>query len=330
MSAAPAGSASFASRPRPKLRAARATAANAAGGGRASERAAEIIVSDVSKGALVVCTPSGKSGRLPVATPLLTCARQLGVDIDSVCGRAGRCGRCQIEVATGDFAKHGISSQPSNASEWNAIEERYDARKGMKPGRRLSCQTLLLGDLLVDVPAESQVHKQVVRKRAEVRNIELDPAIRLHYVEVEEPDMHNPTGDLERLLLALEKQWGVTDLNIRDLSVDLRVLQGLQQALREGEWKVTVAVHRGQVLTTIWPGFRDRAYGVAVDIGSTTIAAHLSDLSTGEVLASNGIMNPQIRFGEDLMSRVSYVMMNPGGDREMTQAVREGINRLLG
>src|SRR5690625_668976 len=156
MSAAPAGSASFASRPRPKLRAARATAANAAVGGRSSERAAEIIVSDTPKDALVVFTPSGKRGRFPVGTPLLTCARQLGVDIDSVCGGRGLCGRCQIEVATGDFAKHGISSQPSNASEWNAIEERYDTRKGMKPGRRLSCQTLLLGDLLVDVPAESQ------------------------------------------------------------------------------------------------------------------------------------------------------------------------------
>lgn len=286
-------------------------------------------MSEASRDALVVFMPSGKRGRFPVGTPLLKCARQLGVDIDSVCGGRGLCGRCQIEVAAGDFAKHGISSQLGNASTWNAVEARYAERKGMKPGRRLSCQTLLLGDLLVDVPAESQVHKQVVRKRAEVRNIELDPAVRLHYVEVEEPDMHNPTGDLERLLLALEKQWGVKDLNIRDLNVDLRVLQGLQQALREGEWKVTVAVHRGQLLTTIWPGFRDRAYGVAVDVGSTTIAAHLSDLSTGEVLASNGIMNPQIRFGEDLMSRVSYVMMNPGGDKEMTGAVRDGINRLL-
>ncbi|HLS67798.1 MAG TPA: ASKHA domain-containing protein [Kiloniellales bacterium] len=287
-------------------------------------------MSEPSKNALVVFTPSGRRGHFPVGTPLLKCARQLGVDIDSVCGGRGLCGRCQIELSTGDFAKHGISSQLDHASEWNAVEERFHTRKGMKPGRRLSCQALLLDDLVVDVPADSQVHKQVVRKRAEVRNIELDPAVRLHYVEVEQPDMHNPTGDLERLLLALEKQWGVKDLNIRDLSVDLRVLQGLQQALREGDWKVTVAVHREQVLTTIWPGFHDKAYGVAVDIGSTTVAAHLSDLSTGEVLASSGIMNPQIRFGEDLMSRVSYVMMNPGGDREMTQAVREGINRLLG
>jgi len=285
-------------------------------------------LSEAAEQALVVFTPSGKRGRFPVGTPLLKCARQLGVDIDSVCGGRGLCGRCQVVVGEGDFAKHAITSRAANASEWNEVEARYHGRKGIKPGRRLSCQVQLLGDLLVDVPADSQVHKQVVRKRAEVRAIELDPAVRLHYVEVEQPDMHEPTGDLERLLQALEKQWGLKGLDVKGLSVDLRVLQGLQQALRQGEWKVTVAVHRGQVLTTIWPGFHDKAYGLAVDVGSTTIAAHLCDLSSGEVLASGGIMNPQIRFGEDLMSRVSYVMMNPGGDREMTQAVREGINRL--
>ena len=194
----------------------------------------------------------------------------------------------------------------------------------MKDGRRLSCQALLHGDVLIDVPADSQVHKQVVRKRAEARDIEVDPAIRLHYVEVEEPDMHNPTGDLERLCKALEEQWGLPRPEC-----DLRSLQHLQQALRDGDWKVTVAVHRGQVITAIWPGFHDLAYGVAVDVGSTTIAAHLCNLASGEVVASSGIMNPQIRFGEDLMSRVSYVMMNPGGEKEMTAAVRESINTLI-
>ena len=100
-------------------------------------------------------------------------------------------------------------------------------------------------------------------------------------------------------------------------------------ALRKGDWKVTVAVHRARSSRQIWPGFNDRAYGLAFDVGSTTIAAHLCDLSSGEVMASSGIMNPQIRFGEDLMSRVSYVMMNPGGDKDMTEVVREAINTLV-
>jgi uncharacterized 2Fe-2S/4Fe-4S cluster protein (DUF4445 family) len=135
--------------------------------------------------------------------------------------------------------------------------------------------------------------------------------------------MHDPSGDLQRLLQALETQW-----DLRGLDCDLRAIQGLQKALRQGEWTVTVAVHQNQQITAIWPGFRDKAYGLAVDVGSTTIAGHLCDLASGEVVGSAGVMNPQIRFGEDLMSRVSYVMMNPGGDAEMTRVVREAINGL--
>jgi uncharacterized 2Fe-2S/4Fe-4S cluster protein (DUF4445 family) len=164
----------------------------------------------------------------------------------------------------------------------------------------------------------------VVRKRAEVRAIELDPVVRLHYVEVAEPDMHAPMGDLQRLQQALAEQW-----QLRDLTCDLRSLQSLQKALRQGEWKVTVAVHSANRIIGVWPGFHDRAYGLAIDVGSTTIAAHLCDLSSGEVLASAGLMNPQIRYGEDLMSRVSYVMMNPGGEVEMTRAVRQAIGVLV-
>jgi uncharacterized 2Fe-2S/4Fe-4S cluster protein (DUF4445 family) len=277
----------------------------------------------LSKEALIVFTPSGRRGRFALGTPVLKAARSLGVDIDSVCGGRGICGRCQVLVSEGEFAKHGISSRPDHVSAWNDIEARYDTKKGMKPGRRMSCQALLQGDVVIDVPPDSQIHKQVVRKRAEVRAIELDPALRLHYIEVEEPDMHNPTGDLERMEAALEKQWGLIGLE-----ADLRILQSLQKALRQGNWKVTVAVHRAQVITAIWPGFNDRAFGLAVDVGSTTIAAHLCDLSSGADIASSGIMNPQIRFGEDLMSRVSYVMMNPGGEVEMTRVVREAINSL--
>jgi uncharacterized 2Fe-2S/4Fe-4S cluster protein (DUF4445 family) len=273
--------------------------------------------------ALVVFTPSGRRGHFALGTPILTAARNLGVDIDSVCGGRGICGRCQIKLGEGEFAKHGITSRAEHLSEYNEVEAHYDRLKGMRAGRRLSCQAVLQGDVVIDVPPDSQVHKQVVRKRPEVRAIELDPAVRLHYVEVEQPDMHNPTGDLERLLKALLEQWGLDNLEC-----DLRSLQHLQRALRQGNWTVTVAVHRAQVVTAIWPGFHDRAYGLAIDVGSTTIAAHLCDLASGEVIASSGIMNPQIRFGEDLMSRVSYVMMNPGGEAEMTEAVREAINLL--
>ena len=218
----------------------------------------------------MVFTPSGKRGRFPLGTPILNAARRLGVDIDSVCGGRGICGRCQILLSEGHFAKHGITSRSDHASAAGEVEARYDARRGLAAGRRLSCQARLRGDVVVDVPPDSQVHKQVVRKRAEVRDIELDPVVRLYYVEVERPDMANPTGDLERLRQALAQQW-----ELGALAVDLGTVQGLQAALRRGKWQVTVAVRDGTRIIAVWPGFRDHAYGLAIDVGSTTIAAHL-------------------------------------------------------
>ena len=144
----------------------------------------------------------------------------------------------------------------------------------MREGRRLGCQARICGDLVIDVPAESQVHRQVVRKRAEAHPIEIDPIVRLHYVEVREPDMHDPSSDFRRLQAALREQWGV-----EDAGADLSVLRGLQKTLRAGAFKVTVALRNEREIVAILPGFRERAYGLAFDIGSTTIAAHLCDLA---------------------------------------------------
>ncbi len=254
---------------------------------------------------------------------LLQAARSLGVDIDSVCGGRGICGRCQVTQAVGEFAKHGVHSRAQNLSEIGQVEQAYCAAQPMADGMRLSCSTQVLGDVVIDVPSASQLHRQVVRKEAEAHDILLNPVVRLHFVEVQQPDMHDPSGDLRRLEDALEFEWRLTDLKC-----DVLVLHRLQQALRDGDWKVTVAVHDGNQIIAVWPGFREHTYGIAIDVGSTTIAAHLCNLSTGEVVAASGIMNPQIRFGEDLMSRVSYLMMNPGGEKEMTQAVRVAINQL--
>ncbi|MEL7398779.1 MAG: ASKHA domain-containing protein, partial [Pseudomonadota bacterium] len=278
---------------------------------------------------LVVFTPSGKRGRFPVGTPVLTAARQLGVDLDSVCGGRGICSKCQITPSYGEFPKHGVTVADDALTAWNEVEERYDSRRGLKPGRRLGCQAQVMSDIVIDVPPESQVHKQVVRKAASARIIEMDAATKLYTVTVEEPDMHEPSGDLERLEKALRGQ-GVEEM----VQADLSLLGKLQTVLRKGKFTVTVAVnksHQDRVarIMEMWPGtYEGGIYGLAIDLGSTTVAAHLTDLQTGEVVASSGIMNPQIRFGEDLMSRVSYAMMNPGGDVEMTRAVREAINTL--
>jgi uncharacterized 2Fe-2S/4Fe-4S cluster protein (DUF4445 family) len=273
--------------------------------------------------ALVVFTPSGKRGRFKLGTPLLQAARSLGVDIDSVCGGRALCGRCQVLVMEGEFAKHGVKSQAQNVSAVSQTELAYSKRRTLRPGHRLSCSTHVLGDVIIDVPSESQVHRQVVRKGVDSREITLDSIVRLRHVEVRQPDMADPSGDLRRLCEALEREW-----QLSGLTCDSSVLPSLQSVLRRGEWKVTAAVRDESVIVGVWPGLHEAAYGIAFDIGSTTIAAHLCSLTTGEVVAASGMMNPQIRFGEDLMSRVSYSMMNPGGAEQMTAAVRLAINDL--
>ncbi|WP_367718655.1 ASKHA domain-containing protein [Nitratireductor sp. GISD-1A_MAKvit] len=278
---------------------------------------------------LVLFMPSGKRGRFPKGTTVLDAARQLGVYVESVCGGRATCGRCQIEVQEGHFAKHKISSLKDHISPVGAREKRYAQKRTMLPGRRLSCSTTIEGDLVIDVPQDAVINAQVVRKDADTRLIERQPAMNLCYVEVEEPDMHRPLGDLDRLKAALQKDWGFDRIE-----VDAHLLPQVQGILRAGQWTATAAIHQDEEddiprLVALWPRLKNEACGLACDIGSTTIAMHLVSLLSGRVMASAGASNPQIRFGEDLMSRVSYVMMNPDGREAMTRAVRLEISKLV-
>ncbi|TPM38483.1 ASKHA domain-containing protein [Mesorhizobium sp. B2-3-4] len=278
---------------------------------------------------LVLFMPSGKRGRFPVGTPVLDAARQLGVYVESVCGGRATCGRCQIEVQEGNFAKHKITSSNEHISPKGPKEERYERVRGLPERRRLSCSAQILGDLVIDVPQDTVINAQTIRKDADTRVIARDTAIRMCYVEIEEPDMHKPLGDLDRLKIALMKDWGV-----KNLEFDFYLLPQVQGILRKGNWTATAAIHKDADsdiarVIALWPGLKNEAYGLACDIGSTTIAMHLVSLLSGRVAASSGTSNPQIRFGEDLMSRVSYVMMNPDGREGMTVAVREAISGLV-
>ncbi len=272
----------------------------------------------------IVFTPSGIRGEVETGTDILSAARELGADVASICGGNGLCTRCKVKLSTGSFPKHQIESDTDHLSPILATERKQINDADLSEGYRLSCQAKIQGDVVVDVPAQSQTHQQVIRKEATQINIENKPAVKMVTVEVEEPELDSPSGDLERLKDSIEFEAGFTHLKI-----ETSLLRQLQPALRKGKWQVTVAVYDGERIIGIWPGKQEKAYGLAVDIGSTTIAGHLIELASGEVLASQGLMNPQIRFGEDLMSRVSYSMMNPGGDVKMTQAVREGINHLV-
>jgi uncharacterized 2Fe-2S/4Fe-4S cluster protein (DUF4445 family) len=286
-------------------------------------------MTEQNKQAKVVFQPSGRRGTFPVGTPLLDAARSLGVYVESVCGGRGICGRCQISISEGNFAKENLTSSAHNLDEATEAEVRYASLRKLPSDRRLSCQSKILGDLVIDVPTDAQTNRQVVRKRAEAKHIEPDSAISLVTVTIDEPDMETPRGDIDRLREAL-----VSKTNLSGLIVDPILMPHVQTLLRKGNWTVTAAIHADEgslpVLVALWPGEKQAVYGLAVDIGSTTIAAHLCNLKNGRTVSSAGTSNPQIRFGEDLMSRVSYIQMNPAKLPDLTKAVREAINALVG
>ncbi len=278
--------------------------------------------------AKVVFQPSGRRGSFPLGTPLLDAARSLGVYVESVCGGRGICGRCQISVSEGQFAKEGLTSKADHLGAVTEAEARYRTLRSIRADRRLSCQATIQGDLVVDVPTDAQTNRQIVRKRAENLRIPVDSAITLVAVTIDEPDMERPRGDADRLLDALVKAAGCDRLEL-----DSNLLGSVQRTLRAGHWTVTAALWRDDGDTArvvaLWPGEKTTAYGLAVDIGSTTIAAHLCDLVSGRTVASAGTANPQIRFGEDLMSRVSYVQMNPDRLPDLTTTVRDAVDALV-
>ncbi len=272
---------------------------------------------------LVIFMPSGRRGRVPVNTSLLDTARQLGVEIESICGGRLTCGKCRIQVEAGPFAKHGITSDPTHLTPAEADEEALLDKMG-SPDCRLACTALVQDDLLIFVPEESRAHKQVIRKSATERIIEIDPAVRQVYVVVDEAELGEHRGDWGRLQSALHDQW-----QLANLTIDLPVLRRLQAVLRQGNWGVTVTLWQERDVIDVQPGYVEGAYGVAVDIGSTTVAGHLCDLRTGTILATESAMNPQVTYGEDLMSRVSYASLHSDGTEKMHQAIIETLNRMV-
>lgn len=273
----------------------------------------------------IVFTPSGLSGTVEHGTTVLEAARRLGADLDTVCGGRGICGRCQVVPSTGTFAKWGITVGVDALGAPATIETHYRGARPLADGCRLGCAATIEADVVVDVPPASQVHKQVVRKDLDLPPVTVDPAFTLWYVEVPPAELGDDDSAAGALARAIADQHGRSAP-----FVPFGALASLQPVMARAQGAVTVAIDDADRVAAVWPGFVDRALGVAIDVGSTTIAGHLCDVTTGEVLASAGRMNPQIRYGEDLMSRVSYVMMNPGGDRELTEAVRTAIDGLVG
>ena len=270
----------------------------------------------------IALMPAGRKGRVPRGANLLKAAQELGVELESICGGRQTCGKCQVVVEEGHFPKHGLVSRSDHLSPPTSREIEYSQDHRLQ-GRRLACAAEVLGDVLISVPEESQARKQVIAKAASERSIEINPAVRQVYVEMQPSDLSDSRGDWERLQEALEAQWG-----LKGLEIDSSALATLQSALREGGYSVTVIVWQEREVLRIQPGYRDGMVGLAVDIGSTTVVAHLCDLRTGAVLATEAAMNPQVRYGEDLMSRVSYANSEPQGLSRLHRAIIRTLNEL--
>jgi uncharacterized 2Fe-2S/4Fe-4S cluster protein (DUF4445 family) len=283
----------------------------------------------------VIFQPAGRQGLIAAGTSLLEAARLLGVEIESICGGRQTCAKCQVRVEEGAFARYGIQSSAGHVTGEGEREASYRAEKGLLPGCRMSCDARVQGDVLVTVPEESRAHKQVVRKAATARTVELDPAVRLCYVELLPASLEDERSDWARLADELAARFGLERERLR---IDPAILPGLQPALRQGRARAATGDFVHGVTSTLWrdhevvriqPGYHEQAYGVAVDVGTTTMVAHLAELRTGQVLATESCMNPQISYGEDLMSRVSYVMEHGDGLATLHRAVIEALNGLV-
>ena len=266
--------------------------------------------------------PSGRKGTVKCGANLLDAARELGVELESICGGKQTCLKCQVIVEEGSFPKHGITSRADHLTSPTAAEDAL-SEQARQAGRRLACAAEVQGDLLLTVPEESQARKQIIAKAASDKVIEIDPSVRQVYLEVQPADMSDPRGDLERLLEALRAQW-----DMEGVEADPSALRDLQDALREGKQALTVTLWQERLILRVEPGYQEGIYGLAVDVGSTTVAAHLCDLRTGAVLATQAAMNPQVRYGEDLMSRVSYANSEPQGLARLNRAIIRTLNEL--
>ena len=275
--------------------------------------------------AKVIFQPSGRRGSVPKGVTIIEASRLLGADIEALCGESKVCGKCKVRIEEGFYEKYGIDSRISHVSPWQAKEEdRFINAEERAAGYRLGCAAKVEGNLLIFVPEESRAGKQVVSKAARDIHIEHNPAVKLYYIEVEEPTFQEPTGDFERICKGLENRYG-----LKDLRIDLQTLRKLSATLRKEDWKVTVSVWMDREIIRIRPGTCENSYGLAIDIGTTTVAAYFCNLSTMEVMDTVSMMNPQCKYGEDVMSRITYHMMNPGGLEKMSNDIVDALNSLI-
>ncbi len=262
----------------------------------------------------VVFQPSGRRSAVPAGSTVLEAARSLGVDIESVCGGTRSCGKCRVVCEAGT----------ANLSPFTPEECRFIEQKERAEGFRLACAAEIRGNAVLFVPEESRRSTQTIRKEAGKLPITLNPAVRLFPVKLLPPDLTDPRGDYERLAATLAECY-----HLPRPTIDHTVLRELPGVLRQGNWQATAALWLEREIVAIYPGEVEEAYGLAVDIGSTTVAAYLCSLSAGTVIAAESAMNPQVAYGEDVIARITYATEHPDGLESLRGAIIGCLNGLI-
>ena len=271
----------------------------------------------------IVFQPSGRRGEVPAGTTVLAAAQELGVGIEAVCGGKGVCGKCRVIIEEGRFEKLGLISGASHVSERVSTEERFFTPEEIKRGYRLACLAQIQGDLVVTVPEESRSVKQVILEKGKQRTFTVKPAVKQYVLQLPTATLEDARDDRRRLIDALEKETG-----IKGITVDYPVLRTLPKKLREKDWLVTAFVWQDSEVIRVEAGEAPNSLGIAIDIGTTTLAAFLCDLKTGELLAKASCMNPEIGYGEDVLARISFAMANEDGAEKLQLAMQDAISNL--
>ncbi|MFP4169732.1 MAG: ASKHA domain-containing protein [Methanomassiliicoccales archaeon] len=229
--------------------------------------------------------PKNVTVEVEKGTTILDAAFEAGVSIDSVCGGKGTCGRCKVIV---DGAVSSPETELIDEGEW-------------ENGYRLACQTEIMSDAIVFVPQRAQVGEHKILASFHLAEIErLDPMVSAAYLEMRPPSLDDNLGDLERIDQAMGKGAG-------ELNVPLDLLRSLSSTIREGDWKVTAFSDTEDRLVRLCPGdLTDRYYGLAVDIGTTTVVVSLVNLARGEIVSQASDYNKQLVCGEDILSRIAF------------------------
>ncbi|MFH1929991.1 MAG: ASKHA domain-containing protein [Pseudomonadota bacterium] len=282
------------------------------------------MASEENEKYMVIFQPSGCRGFVDKGKTLKEASIALGVDIEGVCGEQAICGTCKVRIEEGDFEKYGIKSTRDHLSPMGPTERKFFNIRQEEGGYRLACQTRILGDVVVFVPEESRMGKQVVRKAATDRPMRVNPAVKKYYVELSKATLKDTLGDWERLNNELRKQY-----KLNNLTIDYQVLLELQNSVRLGDWKVTASVWHDKEVIKVEPGRVETAYGLAVDVGTSTVAGYLCDMTDGSVVVTASMMNPQVVYGEDVMSRISYTMTNANGLEVLNKAILDGLNGIV-